>query len=843
MGARPPHHKVDKHLLDMVSGAEAEPGLEYAHDDPNMLLVKAVVADLIPSDQQNTKQAATAEELARECTEAFKGRATAWPIGASRVLVSVEDIWGGAMADVSHWLSNRWEVMRIEAKPTNMPMAKHATKMMTHDMRGQGDQGAWGNIMSSTERTFTVAATAQWVPPGDGSYELTINGLPVLEGDGVPFEVGRVKVMLETVTGTGHTYYSDTSSNYTTGIVLSSSAQLVAKQGSISKMAILVYSDTFGDGVPFLKRLITSYDPSTRLASIFPVIPHTITAGMRVEIRPNFYPGDVIRLTINAASWIGEVRPDVLFQFEPASTPRKAWVINCPGGPAGYESMPSWYGWTGYMSRGVTCEASGGKVIATINVPGENPLWERGLTGSGQIVGVGDTGLDYSNCLLSESPKVNPPFQSVDQARRKVVGYHRTTDCKMCDGCPKRLSWDRFRFSPGTDGQIGSNQLFARAWPHACNNPQLTVPAGCQRDSSQAQLSPRRYDKLGATLDMDIIATSPPGTEYATEIRVYVLVRDHYDAYVNTWTPSSPAPTSCLNPNCATASRRVQLKMQHLPPSRRGYGIAVVSATPGVIVQMANGLPDYGEGIAAIQFYTASIPCGDQRDSPSGHGTLVSGVIAGSIPSGVGTDGERLHALEYQGIAKDAKLFVNDMSAGSAGSDNITVPLDLAASIFKPAYDAGARIHSNSWSCYYPQITCDGKYCTYTPVNYCNKYSSEARQVDDFMWENPEFLVLVAVGDVIGWKVAPSAGTIRSPGTCKNCISVGSSHLWNQAIQQAVPYMNAMDSVSAPLGGLNHLCPAVLTPPAKDWTDPNTKLRRRREGRRNQMTGGGGALS
>ena len=52
-------------------------------------------------------------------------------------------------------------------------------------------------------------------------------------------------------------------------------------------------------------------------------------------------------------------------------------------------------------------------------------------TSHSQIVGIADTGVDYSNCLLSESPKKDPPLETVDTSRRKIIGYHKNVSCEL----------------------------------------------------------------------------------------------------------------------------------------------------------------------------------------------------------------------------------------------------------------------------------------------------------------------------------------------------------------------------------------------------------------------------
>ncbi|WP_304511313.1 discoidin domain-containing protein [Desulfopila sp. IMCC35008] len=61
--------------------------------------------------------------------------------------------------------------------------------------------------------------------------------------------------------------------------------------------------------------------------------------------------------------------------------------------------------------------------VVQSNIVNSNPLWERGLTGAGQIVGVGDTGLDVDMAFFwDESQGI--PAATVNQNQRKVLSYH-----------------------------------------------------------------------------------------------------------------------------------------------------------------------------------------------------------------------------------------------------------------------------------------------------------------------------------------------------------------------------------------------------------------------------------
>lgn len=127
----------------------------------------------------------------------------------------------------------------------------------------------------------------------------------------------------------------------------------------------------------------------------------------------------------------------------------------------------------------------------------------------------------------------------------------------------------------------------------------------------------------------------------------------------------------------------------------------------------------------------------------TGHGTHVGGSIAGDRYGNGIPD-------RHDGLAPAARLFVQDVGS-RAGTGLDLIPGNLG-NLFRPAYDAGARIHSNSWGS--PTTT----------------YGPTARSLDLFVADHPDLLVLVAAGNS-----GPDAGTVASPATAKNVIAVGAS--------------------------------------------------------------------
>lgn len=155
-------------------------------------------------------------------------------------------------------------------------------------------------------------------------------------------------------------------------------------------------------------------------------------------------------------------------------------------------------------------------------------------------------------------------------------------------------------------------------------------------------------------------------------------------------------------------------------------------------------------------------------DYNTGHGTHVAGAVAGNSNLNYGTFND------FNGNAPDAKLSIFDCGKSVNGVDVLQPPGNLDADIFRILYDTGARIMSNSWG---------EKVVT-------NEYGNGARYVDQFMYNNPDALVLFAAGnegDAVG------LNSVKEPSTNKNGICVGASH--NSANAWRSLYPTSYDSV------------------------------------------------
>ena len=153
-------------------------------------------------------------------------------------------------------------------------------------------------------------------------------------------------------------------------------------------------------------------------------------------------------------------------------------------------------------------------------------------------------------------------------------------------------------------------------------------------------------------------------------------------------------------------------------------------------------------------------------DLDSGHGTHVSGSVLGS---GAALNGVPGVSAPIRGLSYKARLvfqaieqeldWIDPKDRQKYGRYLLAgIPQDLSE-LFQKAYTRGARIHSNSWGGGDP-----------------GAYDTQCRQLDAFVWDHGDFCILVAAGndgtDKDGdGKINPMS--VTSPGTAKNCITVG----------------------------------------------------------------------
>ena len=149
---------------------------------------------------------------------------------------------------------------------------------------------------------------------------------------------------------------------------------------------------------------------------------------------------------------------------------------------------------------------------------------------------------------------------------------------------------------------------------------------------------------------------------------------------------------------------------------------------------------------------------GDWSDK-DGHGTHVAGTVLGNGALSGSNPDTHSYIGSFAGVAPEATLVFQSVADKNG---NLTgIPSDLNQ-LFNPPYLDGARVHSNSWgSAVYGQ------------------YTTDAYNTDLFVWNHKDMVICVAAGNE-GVDKNPSDGfvdpdSMDSPGTAKNCITVGAT--------------------------------------------------------------------
>jgi len=134
-----------------------------------------------------------------------------------------------------------------------------------------------------------------------------------------------------------------------------------------------------------------------------------------------------------------------------------------------------------------------------------------------------------------------------------------------------------------------------------------------------------------------------------------------------------------------------------------------------------------------------------------GHGTHVAGSVLGD---GTNSNGQ------IKGLAYGARLVFQSVMDENGYLTGI--PDDIT-SLFEQAYQDGARIHTNSWGVPY--------------IHGGAVYDSNSSQVDRFMWEHKDMLVLFAAGNDGDYNRngITDYNTVSTPSTAKNCLTIGAS--------------------------------------------------------------------
>lgn len=148
-------------------------------------------------------------------------------------------------------------------------------------------------------------------------------------------------------------------------------------------------------------------------------------------------------------------------------------------------------------------------------------------------------------------------------------------------------------------------------------------------------------------------------------------------------------------------------------------------------------------------------------------------------------------------LSAAAQLVIFD-AMNSQNQSMLSFPDAFADKVLAPVYAMGkARTVLLSFTCadtwwahrmelfaYSAEYTIAGNTQVLAQPSICNRYTSQTREIDEFVAEHPDLVIIVAAGD---GGVDPRS--VAAPGTCKNCLTVGAVQSWSAAAEAAMEFV------------------------------------------------------
>lgn len=160
-----------------------------------------------------------------------------------------------------------------------------------------------------------------------------------------------------------------------------------------------------------------------------------------------------------------------------------------------------------------------------------------------------------------------------------------------------------------------------------------------------------------------------------------------------------------------------------------------------------------------LSLIDAAACCSTSPDDDTGHGTHVAGTALGDGALSGSNPSQNIYSGSHAGVAPKAQLVFQ--AIGNDLGTNAVHPPDLISGLFQPAYNQGARVHSNSWG-------------MNSPSNF-GIYQIPARDIDQFIWNNKDMNIIFIVGN---WALQGGVyknDTIAPHAVAKNALSIGAS--------------------------------------------------------------------
>jgi hypothetical protein len=148
--------------------------------------------------------------------------------------------------------------------------------------------------------------------------------------------------------------------------------------------------------------------------------------------------------------------------------------------------------------------------------------------------------------------------------------------------------------------------------------------------------------------------------------------------------------------------------------------------------------------------YDGNATCASTGKPQGWHGTHVCGSLLGDNYAVLSTPTSGGHDAG-DGMAPNARLIFQDAGNETTGClDGLSADFSL---IFQQAYNAGARIHSDSWG-----------------ADTAGVYNGGCQTVDRFIYDHEDFLIFFSNGNA-----GPGSQTVGYPASAKNCLALGAT--------------------------------------------------------------------
>jgi len=161
-----------------------------------------------------------------------------------------------------------------------------------------------------------------------------------------------------------------------------------------------------------------------------------------------------------------------------------------------------------------------------------------------------------------------------------------------------------------------------------------------------------------------------------------------------------------------------------------GQGQTVAVADTGLDTGNLGTLSaDFAGRVAAAFALGRPVPA--NWNDPDGHGTHVAGSVLGNGSLSGSNPATHNYTASWAGVAPEARLVIQSLLDSGGGLGGI--PADYNT-LFQQAYNAGARIHTNSWGG-------PGNNASASPSSYA-LYDTNVFQIDQFLWNHKDMTIL-----------------------------------------------------------------------------------------------------